>query len=151
MNFFDTNPLVFIKKVWEFMYKYGALFLIYLAPIDNYLYCVYILLFLDLFTGIYKSKRKNIPITSKKLRTTIVKYLFYSIAIYVGFEIDVKIIEATNDYYLSRLVAGSIALTELYSILENISVITGTDILTLIKERVARFTTNLLKGKIDED
>lgn len=145
LNVLGNNPFEFLRKLLHFAWKYFIVFLMYLSPIREYLYCVYILLFIDLFTGIYKSLKTSVPITSKRLRDTIVKYVFYSVAIYVGFEIDVKILKTVNDFYLSRLIGGTIALTEFYSVLENISVITGTDILSIIRDKVSQYINGKLK------
>ncbi|TWR26894.1 phage holin family protein [Mucilaginibacter achroorhodeus] len=133
------------KKIFSYGWKLQLAFLLYLTPIQGYLLCVYILLFIDLISGVYKALIAKQKITSKRLRDTIVKYFFYSLAIYIGFEIDLKILQTETDFYLSRLIGGTIAMIEAYSILENISVITGTNILETIKNKLADYINSKIK------
>ena len=99
---------------------------------------VWILIGLDLMTGIYKSYRLGNRITSKRLSNTVAKATLLNVAILAAWLVEAQLIEQPSQY-LMKSVAGFIGFTELKSILENISEATGIDwpkkILDLIKRK----------------
>lgn len=86
---------------------------------------LFILLFLDLITGIRKAALNKQAITSSGLRKSISKFLEYSIAILAS---QVFTFVFKLDITLSYYVALFVATIELKSIFENISETTGVDL-----------------------
>lgn len=86
---------------------------------------LFILLFLDLITGIRKAALNKQAITSGGLRKSISKFLEYSIAILAS---QVFTFVFKLDITLSYYVALFVATIELKSIFENISETTGVDL-----------------------
>jgi hypothetical protein len=138
----------FFSGLWTFATKYSILFLVFLTPIHPLLYTIYILLIFDLITGVAKAVRSKEPITSKRMRDTIIKFVFYSIAVFIAFQVDITLFSAVA-LYLSKLVGGYIILIEFQSNIENISTITGVDLWMMIKDKVVAFFDTKLKDATD--
>ena len=134
-----------ITKFWKelviFTGKYMAWFVIYILPIHPFLITIYILIFFDLFTGIYKAITKKEKITSKRMRESVVKFVFYSIAVFISFQVDVTIL-SDSLLLLTKVVGGYIMYVEFASNIENISEITDKDIWKSVKDKVAAILTN---------
>jgi hypothetical protein len=138
--------LQFLKNLWTFGSKYLIWFLLFITPIHPFLITIYILLFFDLITGISKAIKIKEPITSKRMRDSVLKFLFYSVAVYIGYQVDITLI-SKSALVLSKLVGGYIMLIEFQSNIENISVITGVDLWVMMKDKVM----NYFNDKITED
>lgn len=132
-----------------FASKYVLWLFIYITPIHSFLITIYILLFFDLITGIAKAMKTNDRITSKKMRDSVVKFIFYSIAVFISFQVD-KTLLSDSSLILTKLVGGYIMLIEFQSNIENISALTGVDIWMAVKEKVINYFTNDTKKKEDE-
>jgi hypothetical protein len=146
MNYLYT----FFNGLWSFAAKYFIVFIAFLAPIHPMLYTIYILLVFDLISGITKAIKTKDPVTSKRMRDTIIKFVFYSIAVYIAFQVDITLFSAAA-LYLSKLVGGYIILIEFQSNIENISVITGVNLWMMIKDNVmAFFQTKLKEAETDK-
>lgn len=138
------NYLNLILKTLE---QYGAKILIfcfaYTLPIHNFLLTIYILLAFDLITGITKAYKTNVTITSKRLRDSVLKFIFYSIATFISYQVDITIL--FDSLILTKLVGGYIMLIEFQSNIENISEITGVNLWMLIKDKVIEIFNTKLK------
>lgn len=142
--------LSMLKQLGAFGGKYLLFFIVYITPIHNFLITILILLFFDLVTGITKSVIKKEVITSKRMRDSIIKLIYYTIAVFIAYQIDVTHI-SKDALFLSRLVSGYITLIEFTSNLENISAITGVNIWVAIKKKVlAIFENKILDSKDDK-
>ena len=106
----------------------GVLFSFFL-PIQHFLIFTIFVVFADTVTGILAAKKRKEPITSKGLYRTSQKILTYfcGIMIFHGASITFGL-PSQIVYSVSFL----IAFTELYSISENIKVITGVNLATTI-------------------
>lgn len=95
-----------------------------LAPLSSVFIAVLILIIADWITGIWKSLKCKRRLTSYRLRLSVTKIVTYFLAIYLA--------ALVNDFLMPGLgintasyVAAYIGVTELISVFENISVITG--------------------------
>lgn len=95
-----------------------------------------ILVVADLVTGLVGSAKCGIKIESNKLRKTITKTLAYLSIVVLTAMIDEAI---TPEWHLSSFVSGFCAVTELISIVENWSKITGKDYLEKLKDILENF------------
>ena len=135
----------FCNGIWSFAGKYLLWFVVFITPIHQFLITIYILLFIDLITGIYSKVFINKErLTSKRLKDTVLKFIGYSLAVYIGFQVDITWF-ADKSLVLAKIVAGYIMLTEFQSAIENLSIITGIDLWLMIKAKASAF----FKTKID--
>ena len=88
------------------------------------------LIFVDLVTGVWASKKQNIPITSAGLRQTISKLVIYEVAILLAFLAQQYLLD--NSIQAASIVSGMIGITELTSCLENLNIIGGNNLLQSI-------------------
>jgi phage-related holin len=117
-----------------------------LAPLADICIAVVILILADWVTGLWKSYKCKRRFTSYRLRLSIGKLVTYLLAIYLAHLLDVMII-TDLDLHLATYVAAYIGVTELVSIYENISVITGKE---LMKD-IAKSIMSSVKSKIKKD
>lgn len=121
-----------------------------LAPIKAMLIVVGVLIFADLITGIWAAIKREEQIKSAALRRTVSKLFIYQIAIISGYIMQVHLI--ADLVPVSNIVAGTIGLVELKSILENGSTILGNDLMKLVLERLGSKNDEVkkvLETKID--
>lgn len=107
-----------------------------LAPIHPVMLVTGALIFIDLGCGIWRAKKRGENIDSSGLRRTITKLFAYQVVIVTGYMIETVIMVGFLDLPITKIIASFIALTELKSILENISIITGIDFWTAIKDKL---------------
>lgn len=131
----------FLSDAWSLIVNFIMTILLFLLPIHNYVNMLVLLITIDFITGISASIRVNgiKSIKASKMSRTVLKLLFYSTAIIATYILQHILNEGTQ---LPRIAAFYIAATELKSIYENISKITGHDIVGSV--------WMILKGKIDE-
>jgi len=101
----------------------------FIFPIKHFLIFTIFVVFADTVTGILAAKKRKEPITSKGLYRTSQKILTYfcGIMIFHGASITFQL-PSQITYSVSFIIAA----TELFSISENIKIITGTNIGTII-------------------
>jgi phage-related holin len=116
-----------LQAAFAFCLAYSLSFIV---PIQSFLLGTFFLVIIDTCTGIWKAKTRQEPITSAGMRRTIAKIIAYFLAIILSE--GVKNIWV-KDVDLAYWVSAYIAITELKSNLENLSVITGLDFWAAIK------------------
>ena len=118
----------------------GAFFL----PISGILFLIGFAIFIDTLTGIWKSKKLNIPITSRKLSAIISKLFLYELAVIGFYLIDYFIL---NDIImkffsvplmLTKILSLVLVSIECISINENYKAVKGIDIWKSMKNLFAR-------------
>lgn len=93
------------------------------APIQGVIVTVGVLIFADLFLGIWAAKKRGEKITSAGMRRSVTKLLVYQTAVLTGFLFETFLLGGLVPVYkLVALVVGSV---ELKSLLENATEITG--------------------------
>lgn len=120
----------------------------YFAGIAPLVSIVLIFILVDFATGLYAAYIKKIKIESHKIRKTIEKLVFYSVAILLGYAFEIHIAEWSH---LSQIISGFIAATELFSIFENIYKITGLNLATKLKEVIGNMLTKKTKSDTSEE
>lgn len=126
-----------LSSLWS---KIAFLFIAYFAPIAEVVHVMLIFLAVDTISGIWASLKEGQKIESHKLRKTVMKFLWYTIAVMLAY-----MMEETFHLGWSRMAnitAGFICFVELKSIFENITRITN--------EPVFKRILNLLKRKSSE-
>lgn len=93
------------------------------APIHAMLITVGVLIGSDLILGMVVAYKANEAITSAALRRTISKSVIYLMAVCLGFLVEHYLMG--DVLAVSKLIAGTIGLVEMKSILENADIING--------------------------
>ena len=137
-----------IHEGWIFLLQLLTFILLYLTPISNFVNLVLILIACDLITGIYASLKEGQKFKASKLRDTLEKFIFYSIAIIIAYLLQ-SIVHVGSE--MPRIVALYIGSIEVKSTYENISRITKTDIATslwlILKEKLDMWIVELKSKK----
>lgn len=108
--------------------------LAYVAPVQNFLITVAVLVSADVVTGIWAARKRGTGFKSSALKRTVNKMVFYPLAIILSHEMtrtffsDVPVVEN-----LTYMVSLFICVVEFQSNIENIGTITGIDIWSRIK------------------
>ncbi len=110
------------------------------APIKTMLITAGVLVLFDLVTGIWASAKTGVPISSNRLGRTVTKIFVYQLAIICGFLTEKFLVSDALPF--AKLAAGYVGLTELKSIYENLSRISGQDML--------RGILNKLNDRVDD-
>lgn len=126
-----TRILCSFGSIHSFFAKVGLLFISYFTPIAEMVHVMLIFLLLDTISGIWASLKEGNKLQSNKLRKTVYKFLWYTIAVMLSWMMEktFSIMDWTN---LASLVAGFICFVELKSVFENITRLTGDPIFTRI-------------------
>lgn len=127
--------------------KLGASIFLYFAPIAPLIHATLALLLIDLLTGFWKSKIVKRRITSHRLQKTTHKTGGYLLAIITAQIVDASYLNSS--IHLPQIVSAYIGFTELTSIYENISEITGTKFLNDIVKDITKRIKEQLKNKND--
>lgn len=95
---------------------------IYFYPSFQFILLVGFFVVADTITGVMAAYKLGEPITSKKFRGIIPKYIVYGTGVLVAHVLQRQFFP---DFPAMKIIAGLVAYTELMSIDENISKITG--------------------------
>ena len=134
LNQIDTMKLInWIGKaiVWLWLY---------LNPAKDYATTIFLLIIVDMITGVWAAHHTQIPFCLKKLLKGFVrKFAGYFIAILVCINVDSTLSHSwiAEHVKLIDVICISIIFIELKSNLENISTFTDTDLWSIAKDRIA--------------
>lgn len=118
----------------EWIYKTLLVGLAIFAPIKAMLLTCGALILADMITGMIAAKKRKEEIRSAEMRRSITKLVIYQIAIMSGFLLETYLLEGLLP--VSKIVSGVIGMVEFKSILENVSVIAGQDIVKLVMDKL---------------
>lgn len=114
----------------------------FVLPVSQFMALTFALVLSDVVTGVWAAVKRKEAIRSNGFRRTISKIVLYFLAILLSKGME----DVLHIPKLIYIVAGFIAMTEFKSNLENIAVVTGTDIWAHLVERVPGIF-KLPKGK----
>jgi hypothetical protein len=100
------------------------------SPIAPLLIACGVLVMFDMITGMIAASKRKENIQSAEMRRSISKFVIYQIAILSGFALGTHIMGGFVP--VAKIVASVIGMVELKSVLENVSVIAGQDIVKLV-------------------
>lgn len=100
------------------------------APIQSVLVTLAVLVTADFITGVWAAVRRKEPITSAQMRRSLSKIICYELVVAISFLSEKYLIGDVLP--LTKMVVTLISLVELKSLMENVSTITGTNILSAI-------------------
>lgn len=121
------------------------LILAYFMPIKEMVYAVIFLWAIDWILGVWKSLKAKRTLTSYRFRKSISKITTYVLAITSTYVLENTFLPEWIP--ICKVVAGYIAFTELVSIYENMSEITGKKLMLELLDVVKRNMHSILKPK----
>ena len=113
-----------------------AVFVTFFAPISSVMIAILFLMLIDFICGIFAAKKRGEKISSKKMKNSIIKLFLYQLSIITGhliFLYFIPVIPWVN------IIAGLIGVTEILSIFENISQVTNTNFIKVIKDNIIKY------------
>lgn len=116
-------------------------FTVYLVPTYEMISVIQFLLVIDFITGIWKSRKINQTITSKRMSDSIAKFVLYGLGVIVTYVLQHHI--AKDLVNIMFLFGGLVCTRETKSIIENIEIITNTKIWFYIKDHVLSITQKI--------
>jgi hypothetical protein len=151
MNSQLTILLATMKANW---FKLLAVVSTFLMPISGLLFLVGFVIVLDTITGVWKSIKHKVPITSRGLSAIASKMLLYQVTVILFFMIDQFILNNiilqffSVELLLTKVLALILVSIEVMSINENYKAVKGLDLWQAMKNLFARAKD--IKKDIDE-
>ena len=133
----------------SFFNKFMIVFISYFTPISGMVHVMLIFLVIDTISGIWASLKSGEKLESGKLRRTVYKFLWYTIAVMAS-----RMMEKTFHMSWSNLagiIAGFICFVELKSIFENITKITNEPIFMRILNIFRKKSTETISDIMDDE
>ena len=128
------------KYIIQLLAVVGSFFL----PISGILFLIGFAILVDTLTGIWKSKKLGLPITSRKLSAIISKLMLYEVAV-IGFYLidyyilnDIILTFFSVPLMLTKILALVLCSIEVISISENYKAVKGIDIWSAFKNLLQR-------------
>lgn len=119
----------------EFIIKLVTGIMVFLSPIKDVMLAITILIVADAFTGIWASHVKNERFSSSKFFSSITKLIVYLMLIMISHLVELHLIP---ELPLVKLSIWFITITEFSSLVENISIISGRDVIGFFREQLSK-------------
>jgi hypothetical protein len=129
-----------IDKFKENLFSLFVVSMAFFAPLIPLMILIGLSIFLDTFTGIWKSKKAGVPITSRRLSSCISKMFIYQMVAVSIFFLDINLLSQFTklfidmDFFLTKVICIVMISIEIFSIDENIKSITGKSIIEMFKK-----------------
>jgi hypothetical protein len=149
-----TQLTILIKTMQANWVKLIAMLWAFLMPISGLLFLVGFVIVLDTVTGIWKSYKNKVKITSRGLSAIISKMLLYEVTVVLFYMIDTFILNNiilqffSVDLLLTKVLALILVSIEVMSINENYKAVKGLDLWQAMKNLFAR--AKEIKKEVDE-
>lgn len=105
-----------------------------LAPAQGMILTAFLLVTVDLITGVIAAHKRGEKITSARLRDSVTKAVVFEICIILGFLTEIHL--TGPDLPVSKWVAGLIGLAEMRSCVENLNSISGGNLLKSLLDKL---------------
>ena len=135
-------------------FKLLAVISTFLMPISGLLFLVGFVILLDTVTGVWKSYKNKVKITSRGLSAIISKMLLYEVTVIMFYMIDKFILNSiilqffSVELLLTKVLALILVSIEVMSINENYKAVKGLDLWQAMKNLFARAKD--IKKEVDE-
>jgi len=135
---------ILLSSIQKYIIQLFAVVSAFFLPISGILFLIGFAILVDTLTGIWKSKKLGIPITSRKLSAIVSKLFLYEVAV-IGFYLIDKFI--LNDIILTffsvplmltKILSLVLCSIEVISISENYKAVKGIDIWSAFKNLLQR-------------
>ena len=135
---------ILISSIQKYIIQLFAVVGSFFLPISGILFLIGFAILLDTLTGIWKSKKLGVPITSRKLSAIVSKLFLYEVAVIGFYLIDYYILNAiiltffSVPLMLTKILSLVLCSIECISINENIKAVNGLDIWSSFKNLLQR-------------
>ena len=135
---------ILVSSIQKSSFQLLAVISTFFLPITGILFLIGFAIVVDTLTGIWKSKKLNIPITSRKLSAIISKLMLYEVAVILFYLIDkfilndIILVFFSIPLMLTKILALVLVSIETLSISENIKAVKGIDLWQSMKLLFAR-------------
>ena len=139
-----TQLLLLTTKLKLYSMQLFAIVSSFFLPISGILILIGVSVIVDTITGVWKSKKLGMPITSRKLSAVISKILLYEVTVMLFYLIDYFIINDivltffSVELLITKILALVLVSIEVISLNENIKAVKGIDIWDSLKNLFAR-------------
>jgi hypothetical protein len=150
----ESQLAILLKTMQANWLKLLAMIGTFLMPISGLLFLVGFVIFLDTITGIWKSIKHKVPITSRGLSAIASKMLLYQVTVIMFYMIDHFILNNiilqffSVELLLTKVLALILVSIEVMSINENYKAVKGLDLWQAMKNLFARAKD--IKKEVDE-
>ena len=135
---------ILLASIKQYIIQLLAVIGSFFLPISGILFLIGFAIVIDTLTGIWKSKKLGIPITSRKLSAIISKLLLYEVAV-IGFYLidfwilnDIILVFFSIPLMLTKILSLVLVSLETLSISENYKAVKGIDIWSAFKNLLQR-------------
>ena len=139
-----TQLAILLSSIQKSSFQLLAVVSTFFMPISGILFLIGFAIVIDTITGIWKSKKLKIPITSRKLSAIISKLMLYEVAVILFYLIDrfilndIILVFFSIPLMLTKILALVLVSIETLSISENIKAVKGIDLWQSMKLLFAR-------------
>ena len=126
---------IMTTKWYYFMGMIGA----YLSPLTSTIIAVGVLIVIDMVFGLIGAYKQKIKISSRRLSDTLIKMLVYQLLIISGFIIETTLVDWIP---FTKIVVTFISITEIISIDENFTNISGLPFINYLKNIIRNLFKN---------
>jgi phage-related holin len=132
---FKTIFQMFLYSVKAFFFGLAAALFAHLLPLKQFVAVTLMMVVFDLISGIQAAKKRGEIIHSKGLRRSVLKFAMYCMAI-LGGDAIARVYFPT--FPMVYAISCYICVTEFYSVLENVGTVTGTNVLSVVREQLEK-------------
>lgn len=150
----ESQLAILLKTMQANWLKLLAMISAFLMPISGLLFLVGFVIVLDTITGIWKSLKNKVPVTSRGLSAIASKMLLYQVTVILFYMIDHFILNKiilqffSVPLMLTKVLALILVSIEVMSINENYKAVKGLDLWQAMKNLFAR--AKEIKKEVDE-
>lgn len=150
----ESQLAILLKTMQANWLKLLAMIGTFLMPISGLLFLVGFVIVLDTITGIWKSIKHKVPVTSRGLSAIASKMLLYQVTVILFYMIDQFILNNiilqffSVELLLTKILALILVSIEVMSINENYKAVKGLDLWQAMKNLFAR--AKEIKKEVDE-
>jgi hypothetical protein len=140
----NTQTTILINTIKANWMKLMAVIWAFLMPISGLLFLVGFVIALDTITGVWKSIKKKVPITSRGLSAIISKMMLYEVTVILFYLIDHFIMNKiilqffSVELLLTKVLSLILVSIEVMSINENYKAVKGLDLWMAMKNLFSR-------------
>jgi hypothetical protein len=128
---FRATASTIVHKFWGYIIPAAVALL---APLKAVLISTVVVVAADLVLGVWAALKRGEALTSRKFRRTIVKIAIYESAIVLAWVVSHYMMD--DLFPLARVCSVAIGMVELKSCLENMSTISGQDVLRAVIDKL---------------
>jgi len=135
---------ILLSSIQKYIIQLFAVVGSFFLPISGILFLIGFAILVDTLTGIWKSKKLGIPITSRKLSAIVSKLFLYEVAV-IGFYLidyfilnDIILTFFSVPLMLTKILSLVLCSIEVISISENYKAVKGIDIWSAFKNLLQR-------------